>query len=205
MFFRTDRTRTLFAIALAFSALPVLAAPTAVPEGGKTSVTLSPVFLQALATLKVAPAATAPGRLVARQGAVVASFPITTGAIDAGTLVAEVDHVGGLSLTAGSTVVKLSAFLINLPGSGTPTLTGLVTANGSLVGRLPLFDLAVSSKGVSAGEGRIRVSGVGVTLDAAAAQALNQVFKVTAFKEGIPIGTATVDAFVGEEGEDRDR
>lgn len=174
---------------------PTTAAPTEATRGGSTSVRLSSDFVNALGSLKITPAPIAPGRLKATRGGVVASFPITAGAVDLGTIKAEIDHAGGLSLTAGSTSVELSAFVIDLAGNR-PVLTGLVTVNDSLLGRVPLFDLALSSRSVFANDDFLRVGDVAVTLSQEAAAALNGVFKVTAFVPGFPIGTGFVRAIL---------
>jgi hypothetical protein len=179
-----------FTAALVGLSLPAIAAPSADFVGGKTSVTLSSDFTNALTTLKVTPGTIGNGRL--KQG--VASFPITSGAGDLGTVKLEVNHRGGLSLTAGKTVVELTDYTIsNLDGQ--PVLTGLVKANDSLVGRIPLFDLALSSgpkTQAAHGFTQIELSGVKVTLNKTAATALNGVFNVTAFQAGLNIGTAKV-------------
>jgi hypothetical protein len=180
---------TLTAGTIGFSQ-PTIAAPSADFVGGKTSVTLSNDFVGALTTLKVTPGTVGSGRL--KQG--VASFPITSGAGDLGTVKLEVNHRGGLSLKAGSTIVELTDYSItNLDGK--PVLTGLVKANDSLVGRIPLFDLTLSGGPKTQaihGVTQIELSNVKVTLAAPAAAALNGVFKVTAFKAGLNIGTAKV-------------
>jgi hypothetical protein len=46
--------------------------------------------------------------------------------------------------------------------------------------------------------GSLRIDDVAVTLDAEAAAALNDVFGVTAFTAGIPIGTARVNTYFYE-------
>jgi hypothetical protein len=126
----------------------------------------------------------------------VAAFPITAGAVDLGTLKAEIDHAGGLSLTGGGTTVELSAFVIDLAGTR-PVLTGLVTVNDGLLGRVPLFELALpASGGVSGNDDFLKVNDVAVTLSQEAATALNSVFKVNAFVAGFPIGTAFVRAIL---------
>jgi hypothetical protein len=174
------------------SILPAIAAPSADFVGGKTSVTLSSDFVNALTTLKVTPGTVGSGRL--KRG--VATFPIVSGSGDLGTVKLEVNHRGGLSLKAGSTIVELTDYAItNLDGK--PVLTGLVKANDSLVGRIPLFDLGLTEgPKATAAHGdntQIQLKGVGVKLAKPAADALNSVFKVTAFKEGLNIGTAKVD------------
>lgn len=172
-------------------AMPVVAAPSADFFGGRTFVTLSNDFVGALTTLKVTPGTIGAGRL--KNG--VASFPITSGAGDLGTVKLEVNHRGGLSLKSGSTVVELTDYAItNLDGK--PVLTGLVKANDSLVGRIPLFDLALTGgpkTNAVHGATQITVSDVKVTLSATAAAALNDVFKVSAFQAGLNIGTAKVN------------
>jgi hypothetical protein len=171
--------------------LPSIAAPSADFVGGKTSVTLSSDFVNALTTLKVTPGTVGSARL--KRG--VASFPIVSGSGDLGTVKLEVNHRGGLSLKAGSTIVELTDYAItNLDGK--PILTGLVKANNNLVGRIPLFNLALT-EGPKAtpdhSNTQIQLKGVGVKLAKPAADALNSVFKVTAFQEGLNIGTAKVD------------
>jgi hypothetical protein len=178
------------AIALGLSAPAVVAAPSADFVGGKTAVTLSNDFVGALTALKVTPGTIGSGRL--NKG--VASFPIVSGAGDLGAIKIEINHRGGLSLTAGKTSVELTDYSItNLDGK--PVLTGLVKANDNLVGRIPLFNLTLSggptTQSVHSAT-KIELSGVKVTLTKTAADALNGVFSVTAFKEGLNIGTAKV-------------
>ena len=193
--------RTLLAATLVGGAMLTLpmsqavAEPTEATRAGATIVKLSPDFLKALATLKVAPGAIAPGKLEVNSRGAKASFPITTGAVDLGTLKAEISHEGGLSLSAGKTRVELTSFIIDLAGDR-PVLTGLVTVNDSLIGRVPLFDLNVSPRGVGGNEDYLKINDVGVTLTAEAADALNSIFGVTAFTGGFPIGTAYVRAIL---------
>ncbi|MDX1930988.1 MAG: hypothetical protein SFU56_00130 [Capsulimonadales bacterium] len=179
---------------------PAQAAPTQIIRFGETVVRLDAGFLGALNTLGVAPSNIQPGRLaVDRRGNVFAGFPVTTGAIDLGTGKAEISHVGGLSLTAGSTVVELTDFDIDSL-QPSPVLTGLVTVNGNLVGRLPLFSLMSKSPvnlPVSLNNGFVlQVSGIKLALTSEAAGALNSVFGINNLTGGIPIGVAATTAFV---------
>jgi hypothetical protein len=168
-------------------------APTDTTIGGRTAVALAGSFLSALQGLGVKPGPIGPGQIEEHEGTVFAVFPITSGAVDLGTVHGEIDHAGGLSLTAGTTRVDLTDFDIDLYSTGTPVLTGLVTANGSFVGRLPLFDLSLASATVSAKEDILKVNGVALTLDPAAAAALSGVFGTTV-PASIAIGTANVRA-----------
>ncbi len=198
-------TRTLIASTLVAGALAVLpfaamAAPTETTRGGATTVALSPQLLGALQSLNVAPGAIAPGKLVATPRGIRAWFGITTGAVDLGSasntpVTAEIAHEGGLSLTAGGTRVELSSFAIEIETGGN-LLTGLAVVNDTLVGRIPLFDLDLANAGISRAGNVLKASDVAATLNKDAANALNQIFGVTAFVEGLPVGTAEVRALL---------
>ncbi len=176
-----------FAAALLTAGLagPALAAPTVQVAGGNTSVELSDALVDALGTLGVRVGPIRPARLDDGR----ARFPIPGGALDLETARGDVFHVGGLLLVAGGTGVELLDFIIDTTGS-TPVLTGLVSVDGDLVGRVPLFDLGLTSAPELGRRGRLEIRGVDVTLTAAAAQALNDIFGVSAFVEGFEIGVA---------------
>jgi hypothetical protein len=169
------------------------AAPTVRLAGNATAVTFSGAFTGALGALglDVDPL----GNTALGGGR--AFFPISSGAIDAANARGEILHLGGLRLEKGPIRVDLSDFVIDT--TGTPRLTGLVVANGDVVGRIPLFDLALPhiTLPLTPVNGRfVRISSVGVTLTADAAAALNQVFGVSAFTAGFDIGTADVRAVI---------
>ena len=186
---RLSLAAPIVALSMLASANLVSAQKTETIEGGRTTVALASSFLSALGSLDVTPDTVGPTRL--HNGSV--NFPVTGGAIDVDTAVSQILHSGGLTLTAGQTQVTLQSFIIDTTGS--PVITGLVSADGKLLGRLPLFDLALPS-GITLPlklhDGRIILRGVGVTLDGTAAGALNSVFHVTAFEAGFTIGTARV-------------
>lgn len=175
-------------------ACTAFAQQTQIIESGETTVALSDDFLSALQSLGVTPGVTTPTQL---NGTTV-NFPINGGAIDLKTAAGNIGHTGGLTLSAGGTVVSIQNFTIDTTGK-TPVITGLVAANGALVGRIPLFDLTLPGNFklplVQIRSVLIDLQGVGVTLDAAAANALNGAFHTSAFKEGFGIGTARVRAF----------
>jgi hypothetical protein len=101
-----------------------------------------------------------------------------------------------LTLKGGNTQVRLGSFIIDT--TARPVITGLVIVNNKLAGRLPLFDLTLPagfSLPLRLDEHRLILKGVGLTLDAQAAGALNAVFQVNAFAAGLPIGTAKVTAY----------
>lgn len=159
---------------------------------GVTSVTLSNTFVNALASLNVTAGTVAPTEL--ENGA--ASFPVIGGALDLATAKGNILHSGGLTLNAGDTHVALQSFIIDT--TATPIITGLVTVNGALVGRLPLFDIMLPSGFSVPLNPRgwvLQLKGIGLTLDPTAARALSGVFKTTV-PGGLPIGTANVTLFL---------
>ena len=170
-------------------------AQTVTVNSGVTQVKLSGALVTALTTLNVAPGTVNPTQLV--DGT--ASFPITGGALDAETAKGEIAHSGGLTLSKGSTIVRLQSFTIDTTGAA-PVLTGLVVVNNSVLGRLRLFRLQLPSgftlpiKPVAGV--RVNLSSVGVTLTQGAADALNSVFKTSTFAGGLRIGWATVSSIV---------
>lgn len=165
---------------------------------GTTNVNLSSGFLDALQTLNVTPGVIAPTELSGTR----VNFPIIGGAIDLDTALGNIEHSGGLTLTAGKTVLGIQNFTIDTTGK-TPVITGLAVLNGAVVGRITLFDLVLPSnfkKPIPLYYGCVLyLSGVTVNLDAGAATTLNQIFDTTAFKGGINIGTATVEALTSKE------
>jgi hypothetical protein len=153
---------------------------------GATVVTPSEGFTNALGSLGVAVQPLKGKQL---------RFPIIAGAADLATARAEIAHSNGLALSAGETRVELSNFVIDTTAS--PVLTGLVVANGSVVGRVPLFKVGLPAGlelPLAPAKGKLVLAGTTLTLTADAAAALNAAFGVTAFAEDFLIGSATVTA-----------
>lgn len=157
---------------------------------GSTQVALSAELVGALGSLGVTPGAIFPTTIIAGT----ASFPIVSGAIELNTAKGEINHSGGLTLTAGTTRVRLTSFLIDTTGTA-PVLTGLVAANDSVVGRVPLFNLAPTGLTLPLKPGGGTLNEVKLTLTQTAATALNAIFSVSAFTAGFPIGSAQVNVF----------
>jgi hypothetical protein len=190
------RNLALAACVLATTLLPNFAqAATANIIGGETKVALSSTFVSALGSLGVAPGAVGPASLF--KG--VATFPITVGVADLTNTLVDIGHVGGLSLTAGSTKVTLVNFQIEVLPGVAPYISGIVTVNGAIAGRLPLFDLTAIGNVYQPGKEWLSIQNVTVVLDPAAAAALNKVFGVTAFTGGFSIGTANTMALLETE------
>lgn len=157
---------------------------------GLTNVRLSNGFVLAAQSLNIDVMSST--RIRIRRG--IASFPITGATLDSQTLRGEILHSSGLIFERGSAAVKIERFAIDTTGAR-PIITGLASANGSVVGRIPLFNLDLSNAQVSANGPFISIAGVGVTLRSEAAGALNAVFETDAFVEGFNIGNANVIGF----------
>lgn len=176
---------TLFSVCMGISS--AFAQPTNTYVGRQTAVSLGEEFLGAAQQLGVNLGQVSPGRV--QNG--VAFFPIPTAELDLATAKGEILHLGGLSLEAGGTVVELTQFIIDTTDS--PVLTGLVKVNDSVLGRVELFDITLPAVSLPLPDvRRLVIPGSSLTLTDDAAAALNAVFNVTAFVEGLPIGTATI-------------
>ena len=150
--------------------------------GGRTDLALDAGVASALTTLGVTPGVTA-GATANADGSL--GFPITAGRVNAKTLAGTIDHSGGITLTAGATVVTLSDFRIDTRAA---RLLGKV--NGSAL--VPLLALDLSAPNVATAGREVTVGGVKATLTQGAADALNAAFGTTAFGAGLAIGVATV-------------
>ncbi len=183
------------ALSLMVAAGPnVIAAPTSSLYAGYTGVALDGGFSSALRSLNVS-LGTLP-RTYSHEGAVY--FPIASGNIDLANAKGEINHVGGLTLTAGGTRVELSDFAIDTIVPGKPSLTGMVVVNDAVVDRIPLFDITLPpgfSVPLVIDKRVLRLNDVGLKLSADAAAALNSVFKVQAFSAGLAIGKVSVKGY----------
>ncbi len=165
---------------------------------GTTNVNLSSGFLDALQSLNVTPGVIGPTQLFGTE----VNFPIIGGAFDLDTTLGNVEHAGGLTLTAGNTVLGIQNFTIDTTGAA-PVITGLAVLNGAVLGRVTLFDLVLPSNvkpPLNLYYGSVfYLNGVSVNLDGGAAKTLNHIFGTTAFKGGFNIGTAKVEALTTKE------
>jgi hypothetical protein len=165
-------------------------------RGGFTEVTLNPTAVQALQTanpknpIDVAPTGKA---YATKSGAV--RFPITRGEIKPAAglnvvnLAGQIRHAGGLKFTgrnSGSMVV-LDRYHINLDTN--PDLSARVNRMGP--DRIELFDVDFSGATIGSAKGKLTVSGVKLTLSAAASAALTATYG-TPDLTGAEIGTAKV-------------
>ena len=174
----------LFTKGLPIGKVSVKANPAEVAiAGGSTALQLDPGAASALQSLGVTAGVVEPASAESDG----LNFPITGGKVNAETFAGSIRHSGGISLTAGSTRVELTEFTINVDAE--PDLTALVGGQRVSILTLDLANLQASVKGR-----RITLGGVVAKLTADAAAALNTAFGVTAFTEGLTLGTATVKA-----------
>jgi hypothetical protein len=152
---------------------------------GGTTLKLDKGTASALTSLGVSVAPISP----ATAGSKGVTFPITGGHVNSKTLAGAIRHSGGLRFSAGSTIVDLKNFTINIDKK--PDLVASVGDARVSILTLDLAKLKNTSKGKN-----IKLSGVKGSLTKAAADALNAAFGVTAFKKGLVLGTATVNAKV---------
>jgi hypothetical protein len=151
-------------------------------QSAATRVTLEPATAAALTGLGVSVAPTAP----ATAGSDGIQFPITNakGKI---ALTAPITHSGGLVFTAGGKTLTVADFTID-------PAAGLLYAETTPVGRLPLFKVDLSAITTATPGIQVVVTGAKLSLTAQAAGALNSTFGVTAFTENLAIGTASIVA-----------
>jgi hypothetical protein len=168
---------------------------TAIPSlsGVGTSVAIDAGTAGALKSLGVALAPS--GNATFDAGTSTITFPITSGYAEIhsdptfkpGYIVGSIEHQGsGFTLTAGSTKVELSDFVVD-PGNS--VLYGTVGGAGGTP-KVPLLTLdGTNVKVGSDSQGNVTLDGTVAKLTDTAAGALNKAFNVTALKAGLPLGT----------------
>lgn len=179
-----------------------IAAPVAQAGGQKDTVTAIPALTGGATTLTLnagtATALTSLGVKVAPEGTATANgpavtFPITSGYVEIhsnphhnpGYIVGSVEHYGsGLTLTAGSTTVTLTDFVVD-PGN-----SSLYASVNGVPDASPLLQLDGRKVTVSKdGTGNVVLDGTVANLTNSAASALDTAFGTQAIKGGTPLGT----------------
>jgi len=175
---RVGLMMAIAAIGLASTA--AIAGASVAPQGkarGTTTVTLNQDTIGAVVGLGLTPAPIKPGVLGTDGDDLVAAFPIV-GNLKGGVI----KHTGGLSLTAGDTVLTLINYAID---TNEGVLTAEAAVDGVAVGRLPLFDVGGAPTDPDC------AATAQLTLSAAAAGALTAVFQAPDLT-GADFGTACV-------------
>ncbi|WP_414172097.1 hypothetical protein [Clavibacter tessellarius] len=175
---------------------PLASIPTL--TGVDTKVTLDSGFTGALTTLGLTPGVIGTATLDGATGTL--AFPITGGNVKyfdpqqsyRPYVQGEIDHSGsGISLTAGSTVVKLTDFVID---PGTSRLTGSVqVGDGEVMKDVYIFNLDGTTLKPLAMEGDNAVlEGTTVKVSPDAASLLNSTFGTTAVTDQLVVGIAKI-------------
>lgn len=182
MFGKNRKKRVgIVALAAVAAAMFAFSATASASVKGSTTLTLDPGTAAALQSLGVAVAPVAP----ATAGPAGVSFPVTGVGGSLWPFALKINHSGGLALSAGATTVALTNYTIELGKK--PRL--IATVGGARVAILSL-DLKKAKIGIRGKS--VTVGPVKASLTAAAAGALNGAFGVTAFTEGLVLGTANV-------------
>ncbi|MGH9263871.1 MAG: hypothetical protein ACRD1D_04195 [Acidimicrobiales bacterium] len=169
---------------------------TAIPSlsGVGTSVKVDAGTAEALKSLGVALAPTGTATFDAATSTI--TFPITSGyaeihsdrSVKPGYIQGSIAHEdSGFSLTAGSTKVELSDFVVD-PGNS--MLYGTVGGTP----KVPLLFLDGTNVKVGSDQGNVVLEGTVAKLTDTAAGALNKAFNVSAFKPGLPLGVVRLVA-----------
>ena len=169
---------------------------TAIPSltGVGTSVTIDAGTAAALSSLGVALVPSGTATFEASTSTI--TFPITSGyaeihsnpAVKPGYILGSVNHQdSGFSLSAGSTDVRLSDFVVD-PGNS--MLYGTVGGQPGI----PLLSLDGTNVKVSMESGNVVLQGTVATLTDTAAGALNKAFNTSAIKAGTPLGVVRLVA-----------
>jgi hypothetical protein len=169
---------------------------TAIPSlsGVGTSVKIDAGTAEALKSLGVALAPSGSATFEASTSTI--TFPITSGYaeihsdlnVKPGYIQGSIAHEGsGFSLSAGSTKVQLSDFVVD-PGNS--VLYGTVGGTP----KVPLLSLDGTNVKVSMEGSNVVLQGTVAKLTDTAASALNEAFNVSALKAGIPLGTVRLVA-----------
>jgi hypothetical protein len=157
--------------------------------GQSTAVKLDPDTAKALASLNVSVAPTGSAKFDSATSTV--SFPITGGfaAIHSdlgykpGYITGTVLHeASGLKFSSGGKSIEVTDFVVD-PGNS------ILTASSGGKSGIPLLFLDGKNVKVSMDGANVVLDGTVAKLTAPGAAALNSTFGVTAFKEGIPLGT----------------
>ncbi|HEX3621429.1 MAG TPA: hypothetical protein VHT97_03855 [Acidimicrobiales bacterium] len=165
--------------------------------GQSTSVKLDPDTAKALASLNVAVAPVGTAKFDSATSTV--SFPITGGfaaihsdlAYKPGYIAGSVIHEdSGLKFSSGSKSLEVTDFVVD-PGAS------ILTATAGGKSGIPLLSLDGTAVKVSMDGSNVVLDGTVAKLTAPGAAALNATFGVTAFKEGIPLGTVHLVASAG--------
>ena len=186
-----SKIATVVTLAVA-STLAVQAQLASTVEYGRTTLIFDPSFTAGISSLGAQLGGTGFSS-VDSSGTIV--FPVVSGAVDLQTGLAELNHLGGLSVNANGLHLRLQNFLIDTTGA--PSITCLLIVNNQLIRRIPLFSLTLPpgiSLPLPTTAGVLQVNSLGVTISPGGAAAINSVFGNNAIPGGMLVGTMNIYA-----------
>ena len=149
--------------------------------GTQTAVTLDTDTVKALGTLGVTVGVIAPAHGVTLADGMAVAFPITGGNVTVypvghqpGYVTGSITHSGGISLTVGKKVLKLTNFIID---PGTSMLSATINGTGMPT---PIFFLDGSALKITKPDATYHLDGTKVELTSAAAGVIDSYFGVKA-------------------------
>jgi len=181
-------------VSFALSPISASAQKIFVVEGGRTTLTLSKVFLADLASIGAVPTPVAGSQLYLNR----INFPLNSGAVNLENAAGQMLHAGGINLTLGTKLVKLDSFIVNTIGEES-FVTALVVVDGRFLGRIKVFDLQLPndlSLPLVPKSGDFFLGGVRWNLDPEGAAALNDAFGTKVFVDNLFIGDSLSLVFV---------
>jgi hypothetical protein len=178
---------------LSLSTSLAFAAPTASIASGTTTVRLNDVFISALRSANIRLSKVEESKL---QGSII-TFPVIEGVLDLANARGEVEHSGGFRLSTPTTTIRLANFILDTQNF-TPTISAEAVINDSVVGRIPLFDVALPAITLPIKSARtITIQGAVLRLRSEAADAVNTALDQTVLRGGQRVGRAVVTVNTG--------
>lgn len=162
---------------------------TKIVESGHLTINLGCEFMRAIKTLGISLHTNKPAEHKGEK----LKFPFVGGALDIANGRGNMITNGGLILKNATATLQLQNLIVSTTGS--PLIESLVIVNGTLLDRYPFFHLILPvglTPPYHLDNNSLLITCVGVTLTATGAVAFNDVFNVTAFKEGFYIGSANI-------------
>lgn len=184
---------------------PSLFADTTHARFGTTAIKFDSTFLSVLNARGIDVEAIVPAFFVAEKD--VFRFPICGGGVDLPIRKGEISHSGGLRFVQNTHALSLTEFFLEIPREDSfgpiGSLSALITADHSLIGRDDIFDLDFTNAETvlsfpSLFAQRIFITNVTARLSENGAQQFNQAFG-TSFGFGASVGVFTIRIITTEE------
>jgi hypothetical protein len=160
-------------------------------KSGSASLVLDSQIAGLLALAQIQFIKVAPGAVSPAKGKI--TVPITGGALDTATGGGEIASGGGFKFAAQGLELSAIDYVVTIK-NGTGTVSALITANNTLLGRTELasFTVNIPTPVVVPKNKKIKIEDISLTLSAAAATALNNAFSTGVFASGQNLGSYNI-------------